>query len=327
MIDWLNRTHIGDCRLLLKRMHRDGIIVQTCITSPPYFGLRDYGHERQIGLEESPLEYVRQLVKVFRQVREVLADDGTLWLNLGDSYAGSGRGGYTGDKSGLEGSVTGQNESKAAAKKQTLNRSIKREHGTLRRAWTRPPAEFKNKDLMGIPWRVAFALQADGWYLRNDVIWHKPNCMPSSVTDRCTLAHEYLFLLAKSKRYYFDADSIKEPADPANNRTTGLRTQAPGQPPHLGFVNGRSYEYRNKRTVWTVPPAQFKEAHFATWPEELIRPCVIASARPGDTVLDPFHGSGTTGQVATELGRQFIGCELNADYTTLRPAPTVGMQI
>lgn len=307
MNDWLNKTHVGDCRDLLARMAEDGLRVQTCVTSPPYFGLRDYGNSAQIGLEDTPDEYVRQMVSVFRAVREVLADDGTLWLNLGDSY-------WT-----AKGAACGVDPKQPA-----------------RRGWARPqdrpaPAGLKAKDLIGIPWRVAFALQADGWYLRNDIVWSKPNCMPESVIDRCTKSHEYLFLLAKSEAYYFDQEAIKEPADPANFRTSdpAARWVPDGQTPHTGFRNGRQYETRNKRTVWTVPPAQFAGAHFATFPPDLIRPCILAGAAAGLTVLDPFMGSGTTGQVATDLGRNFIGCELNPKYIELHELrrTTMGMAI
>jgi DNA modification methylase len=333
-MSWLNKTHVGDCRELLTKMAADGVRVQTCVTSPPYFGLRDYGHAGQIGLELTPAEYVSELVTVFRCVRDVLANDGTVWLNLGDSYAGSGRGGDTG-KSGLQGTTTSQDESKkgrAAQRGSQLAAGLhenQRQAGQIGRAWVPAPAGFKQKDLLGIPWRVAFALQGDGWYLRSDIIWSKPNCMPESVTDRPTKSHEYLFLLAKSERYYFDQEAIKEPADPANFRTSdpAARWVPEGQTPHTGFRNGRQYETRNKRTVWTVPPAQFAGAHFATFPPDLITPCILAGAAAGQTVLDPFMGSGTTAQVATDLGRQFIGCELNQAYVDLHHLrrTTVGM--
>lgn len=304
----LNKTHIGDCRKLLADFATAGIRAQTCVTSPPYFGLRDYGHDGQIGLEATPAEYVAQMVEVFRLVRDVLADDGTLWLNLGDSY-------WT-----AKGASCGIDPKQPA-----------------RRGWVRPqdrpaPAGLKAKDLIGIPWRTAFALQADGWYLRSDIVWHKPNPMPESVADRPTKAHEYLFLFAKSDRYYFDAESIKEPADPANNRTTdsARREVPPGKTPDRGFVNGRRiYETRNRRSVWSVPTQPFSGAHFATFPRALIEPCILAGSRPLDVVLDPFMGSGTTAQVATDLGRQFIGCELNQKYVELHHMrrTTTGMAI
>lgn len=311
MTDWLNKTHIGDCRALLPEMAAAGVRAQTCVTSPPYFGLRDYGVAGQMGLEASPAEYVEQLVKVFRAVRNVLANDGTLWLNLGDSYANDGKwGGHTGGKhvKALHASPIGRN---------------KRYTG------------LKPKDLIGIPWRVALALQADGWWLRSDIIWSKPNPMPESVTDRPTKAHEYLFLLAKSERYYFDSESIKEPATDTGriNGIDGRDERAEARPPGSSARTLARIDYsalgRNKRTVWTVPTAPFKGAHFATFPRALIEPCILAGARAGDTVLDPFMGSGTTGQVATDLGRNFVGCELNPEYVELHDMrrTTIGMPI
>ena len=271
--------------------------VQACVTSPPYFGLRDYGHEGQIGLEETPEEYVRKLVEVFREVKRVLKDDGTLWLNIGDSYArplakgGSGPGGnnheWYGENYGAAGGAG-------------------------------VPDGLKPKDLIGIPWMLAFALRADGWYLRQDIIWHKPNPMPESVKDRCTKAHEYVFLLSKSERYFFDSEAMKEPADPANHRDSrGIRRTPEGQTDHKGFTNGRHYETRNKRDVWSIPVKPYKGAHFATFPPALIEPCILAGSRPGDIVLDPFGGSGTTAQVAVQHGRNALLCELNGDYVGL----------
>lgn len=293
--------------------------VQTCITSPPYFGLRDYGHAGQIGLEQTPDEYVAKLVEVFREVRRVLRDDGTLWLNLGDSYAGGGGGNYS------------------KSEKQTPHG----EHITNvrnRPGWL-DATGMKPKDLIGIPWRVAFALQADGWYLRQDIIWHKPNPMPESVRDRCTKAHEYIFLLTKSPKYYFDSEAMKEPAVGANlhdvtgrtkqrgladtfKRKDSKRAQAiPGQSvgTHREDRPESSYDLytRNRRSVWTVATRPFKGAHFATYPPDLIEPCVLAGSRPGDVVLDPFAGSGTTGAVALKHGRKFVGCELNPEYMAL----------
>jgi DNA modification methylase len=266
---------VGDALSQLKKLE-DGS-VNTCITSPPYWGLRDYGVGGQLGLENTPEEYVENLVNIFREVRRVLKDDGTLWLNLGDSYAGSGKG-RNGDGSHGLGSI-----------KQASNRGAV--NGILRKNDT---GKLKPKDLVGIPWRVAFALQADGWYLRQDIIWHKPNPMPESVKDRCTKAHEYIFLLSKSQKYYFDSEAIKEP-------TTDKR--APGN--------------RNKRSVWTVTTKPFKGAHFATFPLDLIEPCVLAGSPKGGVVLDPFFGSGTTGVVAEKNERRCVGIELNADYVKL----------
>jgi DNA modification methylase len=339
-MSWLNKTHVGDCRELLGRMAADGVRVQTCVTSPPYFGLRDYGNAAQIGLEASPSAYVSELVAVFRLVRELLSDDGTLWLNLGDSYAGSwgaqGRQGKSGQMANR--SVISARQIDAHPKRQSKTGSVAHLEG------------IKAKDLMGIPWRVAFALQADGWYLRSDIIWHKPNPMPESVTDRPTKAHEYLFLLAKSELYYFDAEAIKE----SNAEPTGsggwqskqrkiLRAGAPAnyqvnqarrkrtEERNDGDIDERYIygEGRNRRSVWTIATTPFSGAHFATFPRALIEPCIIAGCPAGGTVLDPFMGSGTTGQVATDLGRNFIGCELNPKYVELHELrrTTVGMAI
>jgi DNA modification methylase len=331
-VTWLNRTHIGDCRELMRRMAADGVKAQTCVTSPPYFGLRDYGVPGQIGLELTPGAYVDALVEAFRAVREVLSDDGTVWLNLGDSYAGSGRGGYSNpETSTLDGSHDGQMQFPRGSQLPAGLHESHRQSGAIGRAWVPPPAGFKEKDLMGMPWRVALALQADGWWLRSDIIWHKPNPMPESVEDRPTKAHEYLFLLAKSDRYYYDAAAIKEPADPLAGRDTTVsrRVTPPGKSPDSGFQKGRRFADRNKRSVWTVSVGRFADAHFATFPPALIRPCVLAGSRAGDVVLDPFMGSGTTAQVATDLGRQFIGCELNPEYVAMheRRRTTMGLPL
>ena len=303
----------GDCRESMRQMRAGS--AQTCVTSPPYFGLRDYGHAGQIGLEATPDEYVAKMVEVFREVRRVLADDGTLWLNIGDSYArppakgGSGPGGK--------------------------NREwIGDNYGQARGAEV--PVDCKPKDLIGIPWMLAFALRADGWYLRQDIIWHKPNPMPESVRDRCTKAHEYIFLFSKQERYYFDSEAMKEPAvgnasgAAASFKRSGSKREQtiPGQ----GYGTHRperedvAYnETRNRRSVWTVATRPYKGAHFATYPPELIRPCILAGSRPGDVALDPFGGSGTTAQVAIEEGRRAVLCELNAEYLPLiesrLPAP------
>ena len=258
---------LGDCRNVLPTLPAGS--VHCCVTSPPYFGLRDYGHENQIGLERTPEAFVQELVEVFRGVRRVLRDDGTLWLNLGDSYNA-----YNANR----GASTSISDWTAG-----------RGHPTHRRGLTTPT--LKNKDLIGIPWRVAFALQADGWYLRQDIIWHKPNPMPESVRDRCTKAHEYLFLLSKGARYHFDSEAIKEPA------TKGAT--------------------RNRRSVWSVTTKPFKGAHFATFPPDLIEPCILAGCPAGGTVLDPFMGSGTTAAVSLQHGRQFVGVELNPEYLEL----------
>ena len=258
---------LGDCLASLQTLP-DGSI-DCCVTSPPYWGLRDYGVDGQLGLEKTPEEYVANMVAVFREVRRVLKEDGTLWLNLGDSYA------------------TG-------------------------------------KQLVGIPWRVAFALQADGWYLRQDIIWHKPNPMPESVRDRCTKAHEYIFLLAKAPRYYFDSEAMKEPSVTGGAAGLGFypnRAVAMGRNPSGNESKdprqGTRPMSRNRRSVWKVTTRPYKGAHFAVYPPELIRPCIKAGCRPGGTVLDPFGGSGTTAQVAIEEGRKAIICELNPEYAAL----------
>jgi DNA modification methylase len=303
----MNRVLFGDCRDSMRKLAADGVRVQACVTSPPYFGLRDYGHPGQIGLEKTPDEYVAALVEVFALVRELLADDGVLWLNLGDSYAGST---MTGGNNGINasGGVDGFKQ----------KRQFKRKNDT---------PGLKPKDLIGIPWLVAFALQADGWCLRQDIIWHKPNPMPESVRDRCTKAHEYLFLLSKNARYYWDADAMKEAASyvvPAHRLTSGSYQAKSGRNDggtHRsgGFVAG---ETRNRRSVWTIPSQPYSGAHFAVMPPALVEPCILASTRPGDVVLDPFFGSGTTGEVAQRLGRQWIGCELNPGFGPLQQQRT-----
>jgi DNA modification methylase len=290
----VNKIEFGDCRETMKRWIEEGVKVQTCITSPPYFGLRDYGHEGQIGLESEVGDYVRNLVDVFALVRSLLCEDGTLWLNLGDSYSGSGKGpskSLNGEQHHLEG-----------------------KHSKI------VPDGLKAKDLIGIPWRVAFALQADGWYLRQDIIWHKPNPMPESVRDRCTKNHEYIFLLTKKAKYYFDNEAIKEPVKEdwgTRDRSDGkYHNEGSGLQPHSGLE--KSYEMANKRSVWTVTTKPFHGAHFAVFPPELIEPCVLAGSRPKDIVLDPFMGSGTTAAVAQRLNRLYLGCELNTDYEALQ---------
>ena len=331
----MNRVIFGDCRDTMRDLKAQGVRVQCCVTSPPYFGLRDYGHPGQIGLEKTPAEYVAALVEVFEGVRELLADDGVLWLNLGDSYAAN--------RSYQVPSTNGGPKTGPA-------QSVGGSGSTV-------PDGLKPKDLIGIPWRVAFALQEAGWYLRQDIIWHKPNPMPESVTDRCTKSHEYLFLLTKSERYYWDAEAMRERAVAADigamdggaqrqadgtdtNDGRNFRSKAnsfkrdgskrakviPGQTvgTHRAEREESTYDTftRNRRSVWTVPTHPYAGAHFAVFPAALIEPCVLAGSRPGDVVLDPFMGSGTTAQVAQALGRQWIGCELNTEYAPLQQART-----
>ena len=296
----MNIIEFGDCRETMRRWAACGVKAQTCVTSPPYFGLRDYGHPDQLGLEQTPEQYIAAMVEVFRCVWDVLADDGTLWLNIGDSYArplakgGSGPGGKNRE-------WYGENYGDAGG--------------------AGVPGGLKPKDLIGIPWRLAFALQADGWYLRQDIIWHKPNPMPESVRDRCTKAHEYVFLLSKSERYFFDAEAIKEPAVTVGDtrhlrrdKTADARLSPSGRE-----GNGKPQaETRNRRSVWTVATRPYKGAHFATFPPALIEPCILAGSRVNDIVLDPFMGSGTTAAVALRHGRRYVGCELNPEYLPLQ---------
>jgi DNA modification methylase len=355
VIDW--RVIHGDARERLRELPAGS--VQTCVTSPPYWGLRDYGVSGQIGLEPTPDAFVTALVDVFAEVRRVLADDGTCWVNLGDSYCNA-------DKWGGEGANTGKHTREPDGTPASWK--------AVRRRWASVDG-MKAKDLVGIPWRVAFALQADGWYLRSDIIWSKPNPMPESVTDRPTKAHEYIFLFSKNERYFYDADAIKEPYAESTLRELeeaytgkgrkdyeGAGAQNPSDvkrrivesaqknrqlrrdkaglndwdkrdrkgaqfsgpmPLHsIGKRDGRHEAIfapggRNKRTVWTVATQPYPEAHFATFPEALIEPCILAGSKPGDTVLDPFNGSGTTGAVAVRHQRNYNGNELNADYITL----------
>jgi DNA modification methylase len=319
----------GDCREVLRTLPDES--VHCCVTSPPYFGLRDYGVSGQIGLEPTPDAFVAEMVDVFREVRRVLRNDGTLWLNLGDSYAG-----YHGNKnaavptSATNGWTNGTNENSRTS---TANRN-----------------GLKSKDLIGIPWRVAFALQSDGWYLRQDIIWSKPNPMPESVTDRCTKAHEYIFMLSKSRQYHYDIEAIKEPmtlssvtrlsqdvegqagSDRVPGKTNGPM-KAVGKADkqrghgrrHAGFNERwdamerveQCSGMRNKRSVWSVATQPFSEAHFATFPPELIEPCIKAGCPAGAVVLDPFGGAGTTGLVADRLGRDAILIELNPEYAAM----------
>jgi DNA modification methylase len=347
----MNKIEFGDCRETMRRWASEGIKAQTCVTSPPYYGLRDYGTAKweggnldcdhtgakvnplkvggftgerlrkeggsenekylsykklcpdcnavrvdsQIGIEETPEEYIAAMVEVFRCVKDVLADDGTLWVNIGDSYAGSGGAG---------------------------NQFGQLEKGLTKYKQGGKPQDFgcKPKDLIGIPWMLAFALRADGWYLRQDIIWHKPNPMPESVKDRCTKSHEYIFLLSKSKNYYFDSESIKEEAtstDESNRDRDESKLNNTGRTRMAGLTTNH-YEKKNKRSVWNVATKPYSGAHFAVFPSDLIDPCILAGAPVGGIVLDPFMGSGTTAQVAQNLGRQYMGCELNLEYKKLQ---------
>jgi DNA modification methylase len=319
------RLLIGDCREKLREL--PDASVHCCVTSPPYFGLRDYGVEGQMGLEPTPDEFVAGMVDVFREVRRVLRDDGTLWLNIGDSYTSTAQGTFNAPEriagaGGREG-----------------------DRGKARGNY-RPFTGCKPKDLVGIPWMLAFALRADGWYLRQDIIWSKPNPMPESVRDRCTKAHEYLFLLSKGPRYYFDAEAIAEPVAKgfacsefntgktaehqlgrasAKPRKTWEERKAAGEPMRHGLTGAASHgaggwgdsETRNKRSVWEVATQPFSEAHFATYPPALIEPCILAGCPKGGTVLDPFGGAGTTGLVADRLQRDAILIELNPEYAAI----------
>ena len=316
----------GDCRETMRRWATQGVKAQTCVTSPPYYGLRDYGHDGQIGLEETPEAYISAMVDVFRCVRDVLADDGTLWLNIGDSYWG-GKG------------ANGTSKALGNADE----RGYKQPRGTVvssMRAQDAPHPILKGKDLIGIPWMLAFALRADGWYLRQDIIWHKPNPMPESVQDRCTKAHEYIFLLSKSEKYYYDIDAIREPHSQAEKdgvtkemmqkewtakrESQGkVQSDQSGKTSQGGTVNRNKNYYgnpegRNRRSVWTVTTKPYSGAHFATFPPDLITPCILAGAPAGGVVLDPFMGSGTTAAVAVLNGRNYLGCELNPAYKELQ---------
>lgn len=368
----------GDCLEQLATIESES--VQCCVTSPPYWGLRDYGVAGQIGLEKTPDEYVAKMVSVFREVRRVLKGDGVLWLNLGDSYA-----------SGSDGKPRPGSDRAD---------DVVRLVGHRNRNGTPVPLGLKHKDLVGIPWRVAFALQSDGWYLRSDIIWHKPNPMPESVTDRPTKAHEYIFLMSKAASYYYDGDAIAEPVSESlikqviegysghatkdffgakaqnasgtksriidgyrkklDKEGVNSRIHVSRDPNHESEYNGKHRGgddqsagrrmlknalearqaggahdspfglTRNKRTVWTVATISYRESHFATFPPDLIKPCILAGSRTGDTVLDPFGGSGTTGQVALELGRKAILIEINPAYIEMiktRTSVTPGLPL
>ena len=347
----MNKIEFGDCREIMRKWASQGVKAQTCITSPPYYGLRDYGTakweggdshcehsismpikwndpkrgtvlrpevghrggsssnchlcgakriDEQLGLEDTPDDYIKNMVEVFRCVWDVLEDDGTLWVNIGDSYCNSN--GFA--RASPEYQREGRNNMPAN------DRKLDKLHAT----------GLKTKDLIGIPWMLAFALRADGWYLRQDIIWSKPNAMPEPVQDRCTKSHEYVFLLSKSHKYYYDIEAIQEPAiyagDDRGSRTDSRRgTEA-------NSVSGKTGEFKNKRSVWTVTTKPYSGAHFAVFPTELIEPCILAGAPLGGIVLDPFMGSGTTAQVAQDLGRQYIGCELNPEYGKLQKKRT-----
>jgi DNA modification methylase len=294
----------GDCLSVLRTLPANS--VQCVVTSPPYWGLRDYGVDGQIGLESSPDEYVARMVAVFAEVRRVLREDGTCWLNLGDSYCSIGH-----KKSGSGNGTTGLSGGKA------------QDHFPIRRE--NNGGGLKHKDLIGIPWRVAFALQADGWYLRQDIIWHKPNSMPESVTDRCTKSHEYIFMLTKSARYFYDAEAVMEDAitnAKSKNWTereydqsflgTKQKNGVKGRP--IGVAGYAVQGKRNRRSVWSIATQPFSGAHFAVFPPALVEPCVLAGSSKNSIVLDPFSGSGTAGLVAIQHGRRYVGIELNPDY-------------
>lgn len=302
----------GDCLEKLKELPDK--IINCCVTSPPYYGLRDYGIDGQIGLEKTPGEYIDKLVDVFREVKRVLKDDGTLWLNIGDSYAGSGKGAWN-------------NKDK---QKEAYVPDPKGKQSKLQKTWE----GIKPKDLIGIPWMLAFALRTDGWYLRQDIIWHKPNPMPESVTDRCTKSHEYIFLLSKSPHYYYDHEAIKEPTVyPVGSREDKKRGDFKGKYhaheefKHISDSFRAIRNTRNKRDVWTVSTKPYRGAHFATFPKDLIEPCILAGCPIGGTVLDCFLGSGTVGEVAIENQRNFIGIELNKKYCDMAKRRTGTTQI
>ena len=286
----------GDCKQNLSTFLPK--TARMCVTSPPYYGLRNYGdEEKQIGQENTPEEYIQNLVEVFREVREVLTDDGTLWVNMGDSYYN-----YRPGKAYVKQTVSKTNPDLPEYSPKRSNKID----------------GLKEKDLIGIPWMLAFALRADGWYLRQDIIWHKPNPMPESVRDRCTKAHEYIFLLSKNKKYFYDHEAIKEPAKDwgTRDRSKGkYHNEGTGLNPHTGL--SKSYPTKNKRSVWSITNKPYRGSHFAVFPPDLIEPCILAGSEKGDIVLDPFMGSGTTAMVPKKLGRDYIGCELHEDYGTL----------
>ena len=335
----MNKIEFGDCRDTMRRWAEQGIKAQTCVTSPPYFGLRDYGHEGQIGLEQTPEEYIAAMVEVFRCVRNVLADDGTLWLNLGSSYASGDK---TPSQSLLRQRVPSCDTHGTSWMLQPLAVHTKGKESffsACRRSdcngiggcgycfgsLITASLNIKQKDELNIPHLVAMALQADGWVLRQTICWAKPNPMPESVRDRCTKAHEYVFLLSKSGRYFFDSEAMREPAAfPSLTHRSAKKTPQQeaaflgNAPTNLGRCGTAEDGMRNRRSVWTVATKPFKGAHFATFPPALIEPCILAGSQPGDIVLDPFMGSGTTAAVALQHGRQYLGCELNPEYKPLQ---------
>lgn len=309
---------VGDNRQTLRSL--PDCSVQTVVTSPPYFGLRDYGHDDQIGLEQTPQAFIEELCKVFDEVWRVLKDDGTVWVNLGDSYCTIPHGAKAVNSPqsfGSKGSI-GRGQERSGAVQSSGGGYANR----------KPLPGLKHKDLIGIPWRFALAMQERGWYLRSDIIWHKPNPMPESVTDRPTKSHEYIFLLTKSAKYYYNHEAIKEEGA---GRTDLGKLDFEGR----DFLGDSGWNKstketwgRNKRTVWTIATKPYKEAHFATYPPDLIEPCILAGSKEGDIVLDPFSGSGTTGEVALQRGRNYIGLELNPEYAKLsekRLTEAVGM--
>ena len=293
--------------------------IQCVVTSPPYWGLRDYGEDEQLGLEETPEEFVDNLVKMFREVKRVLRKDGTVWLNLGDSYCG-----------------VGSHNNKHTTKKSLNWNGSEETNNSLRPGGVHG---LKPKNLVGIPWKVAFALQSDGWYLRQDIIWHKPNPMPESVQDRCTKSHEYIFLLTKSAKYFYDADAIREPVSEISlkraeygwdcDRPSTKNASMNGKGIHTKKMGNRfvNPDGRNKRSVWTITTKPYKGAHFATFPPELPELCIKAGSREGEIVLDPFFGSGTTGWVAQRLGRKWIGVELNPEYIKIAEKRFMQMEL
>ena len=339
----INNCHFGDCREVMRQLIASGVKVQMCVTSPPYWGLRDYGVDGQLGLEKTPEEYIANMVGVFALVKDLLQDDGTLWVNIGDSYTSGGKKTRYPGQSKLHPAFTGENNKTTTERPDT-------------------PNGLKPKDLVGIPWMMAFALRENGWYLRQDIIWHKPNPMPESVTDRPTRSHEYIFLLSKSPKYYYNSSAIREPIKDSsiarinqpnfNNQTggdkdygensnrshrktlTNFRDKQRGHSRRHDGFNDRwdkmtkeeqQKNGANKRDVWTVPTKPYPEAHFATFPPELIEPCILAGSKPGDIVLDPFFGSGTTGEVCQKLGRDWIGIELNPEYEPMQKKRTSQM--